>query len=45
MFMLGYKMNKVFGRESIDYLSDRYLDSDYLYEMGRGELDPHNPMR
>tara|TARA_R110000744_G_scaffold85433_1_gene167007 strand:+ start:6042 stop:6821 length:780 start_codon:yes stop_codon:yes gene_type:complete len=45
MFMLGYKMNKVFGTESISYLSDRYLDSDYLYEMGRGELDPNNPMR
>ena len=24
---------------------DSNLDSDYLYEMGRGELDPNKPMR
>ena len=44
MFMFSYKINKVFGPHSISYLSDRYLDSDFIYEMGRGEIDPNNPM-
>ena len=44
MFMFSYKINRVFGPESISYLSNRYLDSDYIYEMGRGEIDPNNPM-
>ena len=39
-----YKINKVLGAESITYLSNRYLDSDYIYEMGRGKMDPNNPM-
>ena len=42
--LVCYKMNKVFGLDSIAYLSDRYLDSDYIYEMGRGKIDPNNPM-
>ena len=45
MFMFSFKINRKFGPESIAYLSDRYLDSDYLYEMGRGEIDPNNPPR
>ena len=44
MFMFSYKINRVFGPQSISYLSNRYLDSDYIYEMGRGEIDPNNPM-
>ena len=44
LIMFSYKVNKVFGKDSITYLSDRYLDSDYLYEMGRGKLDPENPI-
>ena len=42
--LVCYKMNKVFGPESITYLSNRYLDSDYIYELGRGEIDPNNPI-
>jgi len=42
--LVCYKMNKIFGHESIKYLSDRYLDSDYIYELGRGEIDPNNPI-
>ena len=42
--LVCYKMNKVLGTNSISYLSDRYLDSDYIYELGRGELDPNNPI-
>ena len=44
MFMFSYKINRVFGPQCISYLSNRYLDSDYIYEMGRGEIDPNNPM-
>ena len=42
--LVCYKMNKILGTENITYLSDRYLDSDYIYEMGRGNIDPNNPM-
>ena len=42
--LVCYKMNKVLGPNTITYLSDRYLDSDYIYELGRGEIDPNNPM-
>ena len=42
--LVCYKMNKVFGSNFLAYMSDRYLDSDFIYEMGRGELDPNNPM-
>ena len=42
--LVCYKMNKVLGSNSITYLSDRYLDSDYIYEMGRGQIDPNNPI-
>jgi len=43
--LVMYKINKVLGPQSIAHLSDRYLDSDYIYELGRGEIDPNNPMR
>jgi len=42
--LVMYKINKVLGSNSIAYLSDRYLDSDYIYELGRGEIDPNNPI-
>ncbi len=44
MFMFSYKINRVFGPNNINYLSNRYLDSDFIYEMGRGEIDKNNPM-
>ncbi len=44
MFMFSYKINRVFGSQSISYLSDRYLDSDYIYEMARAKIDVNNPM-
>jgi len=44
MFMFSYKINRVFGPQYISYLSNRYLDSDYLYEEARGHHDDANPM-
>tara|TARA_R110002050_G_scaffold67425_1_gene145937 strand:+ start:36 stop:911 length:876 start_codon:yes stop_codon:yes gene_type:complete len=44
LIMFSYKINRMFGSDSITYLSDRYLDSDYIYEMGRGGIDPDNPI-
>ena len=41
--LLNYKINKVFGSDSITYLSDQYLDSVYMYECARGEIDPNRP--
>jgi len=35
--MLGYKICKVFGSNSIMYLSNTYQDSIYLYECARGK--------
>jgi hypothetical protein len=34
--LLGYKMTRVFGADRITYLSNTYMDSEYLYECGRG---------
>lgn len=34
-----YKMNKVFGIDKITWLSDTYVDSEYLYECQRGKVD------
>ena len=34
--LLGYKITKVFGQSRIAYLSNTYMDSEYLYECGRG---------
>ena len=42
--LFSYKLNKVLGINNIDYLSNRYLDSDYIYECARGEVDPNNPL-
>ena len=39
-----YKLVKVYGNESITYLGKKYLDSPYIYECGRGNIDPNAPM-
>ena len=31
-----YKMNKIFGQDKITWLSNTYVDSDYIYECQRG---------
>ena len=31
-----YKINKVFGKDSITWLSPKYRNSEYLYELERG---------
>ena len=41
MRLLCYKINKVFGPASITYLSDKYLDSSFIYECARGKVDLH----
>ena len=35
--MFGYKVSKLFGNDSITYLSDEYANSDYIFEYTRGE--------
>ena len=42
--LLGYKFTKVLGIDNIGYMGDRYLDSQYIYELARGSVDPKNPM-
>lgn len=42
--LFAYKINKLFGHQSIEYLSTRYLDSDFIYECARGEIDNNNPI-
>ena len=44
MELFSYKLCRIFGHDKIAYLSTRYLDSDYMYECGRGKLDPNHPM-
>lgn len=34
--MLGYKIHKVFGPQTVRYLSNTYQDSKFLYECARG---------
>ena len=34
--LLGYKITRIYGTNRITYLSDTYMDSEYLYECGRG---------
>ena len=31
-----YKINRIFGKDSITWLSDKYRDSKYIYELERG---------
>jgi hypothetical protein len=33
-----YKMNKVLGANTFSWLSDTYVDSEYLYECQRGTI-------
>ena len=35
--MFGYKVAKLFGNDSITYLSDEYANSKYIFEYTRGE--------
>lgn len=44
LILFSYKINRVFGPDSIAYLSERYLDSDYIYECARGKMNEDNPM-
>jgi hypothetical protein len=39
-----YKMNVVHGTHTITWLSNNYLDSKYLYEMGRGKIAKDHPI-
>ena len=40
----NYKFNVVFGSDKITYLSDRYLDSEYIYECARGNVVSDHPI-
>ena len=40
----NYKFNVVFGHEKMTYLSDRYLDSEYIYECARGNVVSDHPI-
>jgi hypothetical protein len=42
--LFAYKINRIYGENSISYLSPRYLDSDFIYECARGTIDNNNPM-
>ena len=42
--LVCYKMNKVFGHEKITWLSNTYVDSEYIYECQRGEITDVHPM-
>lgn len=42
--LFSYKVNAVHGTESITYLSNKYLDSEYIYECARGAVDAKYPM-
>ena len=44
MELFSYKLCRIFGHQKIAYLSTRYLDSDYMYECGRGKVDPNHPL-
>ena len=35
--LFGYKLTKIFGKESFMYLSNTYQDSEYIYELARGK--------
>ena len=39
-----YKLVRTYGNESITYLGDKYLDSEYIYECGSGNIDPNSPI-
>ena len=42
--LVCYKMNKVFGHEKITWLSNTYVDSEYIYECQRGDITEQHPM-
>jgi|TARA_B100001964_G_scaffold210511_1_gene245025 hypothetical protein len=43
IILFAYKINRVYGSNAITYLSNRYLDSDFMYECARGQIDENNP--
>ena len=45
LILFSYKLNVVFGHEKIGYLSNSYLDSPFIYECARGNIDPNNPIK
>ena len=40
----NYKFNVAFGQDKITYLSDTYLDSEYIYECARGNVVSDHPI-
>jgi len=40
----NYKFNVVFGQDKIGYLSNTYLDSEYIYECARGNVVSDHPI-
>lgn len=42
--LFSYKLNVIFGGESIVYLGAEYLNSIYIYECARGAIDPKCPI-
>jgi hypothetical protein len=40
----NYKFNVVFGHEKIGYLSNTYLDSEFIYECARGNVVSDHPI-
>tara|TARA_R110001592_G_scaffold6540_1_gene35138 strand:+ start:7118 stop:7879 length:762 start_codon:yes stop_codon:yes gene_type:complete len=45
LILFSYKFNVIFGHEKMAYLSNSYLDSPYIYECARGNIDPNNPIK
>jgi len=41
--LFSYKINRVFSNDAVTYLSNKYLDSEFIYECARGNIDPNNP--
>ena len=42
--LVCYKMNKVLGSQHITWLSNSYVDSEFIYECQRGEVTNVHPM-
>lgn len=43
--LVCYKMNKLFGISKITFLSDTYVDSEYIYECIRGKIDENHTIK
>ena len=44
ILLYAYKINRIFGRESIGYLASTYLDTPFIYECARGKIDEQHKM-